>query len=391
MRVNDNSPELIDYSKKLDTKLRNQTIKKEAEIENVKQIYDKKIESAKIEGDNRYIESLKRNDNLLVGAAKDYEEKLNSYKEGLQKTQKTVEQEEAALKQNQANKLLNSEDQFRNAILDHNSNSLNQIKEVHHQSQENLRELTDTARSEKNHVENATRTEINSLASNYNQKGIDTERNFKENFNNNLQKHQEELNLQKVELKKMLDTNSAKGNLQVQEKTRVQTDELNYLEKHQKDLITQKQNDFKIRYENLVKEHDAILGELKGHFDADVQKMAMQTASQKKTIANRIDDRFYRIETLSPTVREGEKDYEVSLAIPEHEKDNVHLSAQGRSVKMTLTRKFSDSIEDSDGNIDKSTRSELFSKDFTSKDILNPKLISQKYENGVLTYKIQKL
>ena len=108
-------------------------------------------------------------------------------------------------------------------------------------------------------------------------------------------------------------------------------------------------------------------------------------------MTNKSDDQFYRIETLTPTVVENEKEYQVSLKVPEHEKENVHLSAHGRGVKMTLTRKFSDSIDQEDGSTSRSTRTELFSKEFPSKDILNPKVVSQKYEDGVLTYKISKL
>lgn len=79
------------------------------------------------------------------------------------------------------------------------------------------------------------------------------------------------------------------------------------------------------------------------------------------------------------------------MNIPEHEKENVHLSVHGRGVKMTLTRKFTDTLEDKDGSVNRSTRNELYSKEFPSKDILNPKLVAQKYEDGVLTYRIQKL
>jgi len=58
---------------------------------------------------------------------------------------------------------------------------------------------------------------------------------------------------------------------------------------------------------------------------------------------------------------------------------------------MTLTRKYTDSLDAEDGSNNKSTKTELYSKEFSTKEILNPKSITQKYENGVLTFKILKL
>ena len=119
--------------------------------------------------------------------------------------------------------------------------------------------------------------------------------------------------------------------------------------------------------------------------------MLEKNSSQKRVIANQNEDQFYRIETLNPTIVDSPKDFLVSLAVPEHEKENVHLSVHGRNVKMTLTRKYSEFIEAKDGTIDKSNRNELFSKEFPSKDLLNQKQVVQKYEDGILTFKIQKL
>lgn len=391
MKVNDNNSEILDYSKKLDSKLRDQTVKKETEIENLKKIYEKKIDATKIEGEDRYINSIKRNDDLLVGSSKDFEEKLNNYKENLQKTQKSIAQEENALRSDHSQKMESFKDQFQSNMHEQFQNASNNQEEVHTQTQNSLQTITDKARAEKNHLESSTRAEINALSSDYNQKGISTEREYRATLDNDLLSHQADINLQRTELKKVMDKTTEQNKRLETEKIQVQTAELNYLDNHQKDVLSQKQSDFKVRYENLVKEHESLLSELKTHFEADVKKMVEKNAGQKRIIANRADDQFYRVETLNPNITETEKEYRVSLAVPEHEKENVHLSVHGRGVKITLTRKFTDSVEDKDGSTNKSTRNELYSKEFPSKDILNSKLVVQKYENGVLTYKIQKL
>lgn len=391
MKVTDNNSDLQDYSKKLDNKLQNQTMKKETEIANLKKIYEKKIEATKTEGQDRYINSIQKNDDLLVGASKDFEEKLNNYKENLLKTQKDIAKEENNLKNDHLQKMESFKDQYQSNIHDQYQTASENQKFVQQQTQNSLYSITDNARALKNHLENSAGREINALSADYNRKGISTEREYRAALENDLRTHQADINLQRTELKKVMSKNTEQNKRLETEKIKVQTAELNYLDNHQKDILSQKQNDFKVRYENLVKEHDTLLTELKTHFEADVKKLALQFAGKKRVIANKGDDQFYRVETLHPTINENEKDYMVSLTVPEHEKEHVHLSVNGRGVKMTLTRKFTDSIEDQEGALNKSTRNELFSKEFSSKDILNPKLVTQKYENGVLTYKVQKL
>lgn len=391
MKVNDNNAELFDYSKKLDGQLREQKAKKEAEIEKIKKIYSDRIAATKIEGEDQYLHALKRNDDILIGASQDFEEKLKNYQNRLEKTQKGIEAHENIIKTDHADKMANLKLQFKNNLQDQFESAHEAQDAVGAQTQERLLSIGDKARAERNHLEKSTHNQFSSMASNYNQKGLSQENQYRTELENNLRSHQNELALQRDELNKTLEKNAQENKRLEAEKIRVQTDELNFLDKHQKEMIAQKQNDFKVRYESLVKEHDSILTRLKEAFHADVKKMAEDSSDQKRVIANRIDDQFYRVETLNPKVVDLEKELLVTLAVPEHEKENVHVSVNGRTVKLTLTRKFNDSINEKDGSLSRSSRSELFSKEIQCKDILNSKLVAQKYVDGVLSYKISKL
>ncbi|MDO9181844.1 MAG: Hsp20/alpha crystallin family protein, partial [Bacteriovorax sp.] len=364
---------------------------KEVEIDKVKEFYDKKVDATKVNGEDRYVNTLARNDQLLVGASKDYEEKLLSYNQNLLKTQKEITKEEMALKSDQAQKMESFRDQYQNNIKDQFQTAHNNEVSIQDQTQNNLKTIVEGSRNEQNHAQNLAKTKIDHLSQDFNQKGIAAERDFRATLGNDQSIHEAELKLQRSDLKKIMDKNNEQNKRVEQEKMKTQTAELNYLDNHQKDVILQKQNDFKVRYANMVKEHDSILHELKSHFEADMKKAAIDSSSKKRIIASKGNDQFYKVELLNPTLNENEKEFYVSLAVPEHEKENVHLSVSGRGVKLNLTRKFSDTVEDADGSSNKSTRNELFSKDFPSKDILNSKQVVQKYENGILTFKIQKL
>lgn len=391
MKVNPENTELQEYSKKLDGRLKNETKKKEAELKSVGELYQKKIESAKITGQDQYINSLNQNEELLISASHDYENKLKDYKENLGKTQTVLTQQEMSLKQDHMQKIENAKDQHRSNIDEQFRQAEDSQAEINADLKNNVQLITNKSAAEKAHVETNAQASVSALAREYSSKNASEERNYRNQLGQDVIMHQEALKSQQTELKNMADKTTEKNKRLVSEKINVQKGELNYLDNHQKDILTQKSNDFKVRYENIVKEHNLLLAELTNHFEVDVKKMVEQSAVKKKSISSKAEDSFYRIETLSPKIVETEKEFKVSLPVPEYERENVHLSVRGRGVKMTLTRRFADSFEEPDGSINRSTKNELFSREFPSKDLLNAKLVDQKYENGVLTYRIKKL
>lgn len=390
MKVNETSSGALEYNRNLDDKIRNISKTKEQEIERIKKIYDKKVEGAKAEGEDRYEASLKRNDEIIAGAGIQYEEKLKSYKENLDRTEKNVSQSELALKTDHAEKMKSLKEQFANNVEDEFYRANDTQRSVQDQMETSVQKIQNRSRSEQKHLETEARSYISALGSDYNQKITSEERDYRSRLLADNRTHEEALKNQKSELKAMLDKNMQQGKRLEAEKVQIQKEELTFLDKHQKDMIAQRNADFKVRYEKMVQEHEAILNNLKGHLEADMRNMVESISTQKRMIANKTEDPFYRVETLNPMMAETEKDITVSLKVPEYEKENVHLSVHGRDIKLTLTRKYTDSLESPDGSTNKSTRNELFSKEFMTKDILNPKQISQKYENGVLLFKIQK-
>lgn len=372
-------------------KLHEQTLKSENEIENIKRIYANKIEAAKTEGEDRYIKTLNRNDGQLIEANKNYEEKLVDLQDNLKHTEKTLANEEKELKNNQTYKLDNLKDQFRDNFEKQNEIVTDTLRSAHENAKLANQRIVNSARAEKDYLTMTSKGAVNSLANEYNQKQMENQRDYKINLDNELQSHHTELNHKKDELKNVLDKTTSENKKLEATKKQVQNLELSTLENRQKAALSQKQSDFKVRYENLVKEHESVLNQLKEHFESDKNKMTLENSIQKRTIANKMEDNFYRIESLNPKIVDNEKEYIVSLNVPEHEQENVHLIVHGRGVKMTLTRKFVDSVEASDGSTNKSSRSELFSKDFASKDLLDHKQIVQKYENGTLSFKVPKL
>ncbi|WP_127717634.1 Hsp20/alpha crystallin family protein [Halobacteriovorax sp. HLS] len=162
-------------------------------------------------------------------------------------------------------------------------------------------------------------------------------------------------------------------------------------ETHHKELLKQEDQSFKQKYDTIVKTHQDILDRVTNRFNNQVNSIVKDQMLYKSNITDKAKDDFYKVSSLNPTVKEGLKDYEVSIQVPVHEKENIRLTAQGRDVTLALTRKFTDEVKEENGEINRSRRSEVFTKKFKTSEILNSKDISQSYNEGVLTFKIAKL
>jgi HSP20 family molecular chaperone IbpA len=141
----------------------------------------------------------------------------------------------------------------------------------------------------------------------------------------------------------------------------------------------------------LSTEHQAILDTLTAKLNKTTQDAVTVNMKEQKAITDVASDPFYQVEILKPKMLEDEKNYYVHLEIAPHEKEDVHLMAHGREIRITLSKKYSSTMDDADGSVNRTSKTQLYSKEFPTKEILNSKQISQKYENGILSFKIAKL
>lgn len=385
-RLKDNE----DLLKRMNHGLERKIKSKEQEIKQIDSLYDRKVLAAKEEGEKDYLQGLERNQKRIVDESNVFEEKIQGYNEQLKKARETVSKEEEMLKGEHQTKLSALKSQLEDNFQDQYLNTLNSQQEIQSSTQDAVKEIASKAKLEKMTTESNAQYEINALSADLNQKASNNEKDFRNKLENDVRAHKAEVSRQQDELKKLMTMDAEKNKRLSDEKNRVNKDQLTFQDKHQQEMLRQREADFKIRYEKMVKEHDEILKHLSESFSADVKKMVEKTSTDKRRIEDKTNDPFYRVDKLNPTMKEGPSEVLVSLPVAEYEKENVHLSAQGRNIKITLSRKYTDSISAPEGGIDRSTRSELFSKEFNAIDLLSPKDIAQNYENGVLTFKIKK-
>ncbi|MEA9358122.1 hypothetical protein SHI21_17950 [Bacteriovorax sp. PP10] len=379
-----------DLYKRMNKSIEKKIESKQQEIKNLDTLYDKKIEIARVEGEDQYIQALDRNNQRMISDSGVYEDKIKGYQDKLKQVQNTVAKEELNLKTSEKQKLTDLKAQLEENFEEQYSNTQENQRAIAESTQAAVKEITAKSKSEKTILEGNAQYEINALASGFNQKAADSEKDFRTKLDSDVRIHNAEVNTQKEELKKLMTMDMEKNKRLSNEQNRVNQDQLTYQETHQKDMLAQREKDFKVRYENMVKEHDTILKTLSAKFEADAQRVTASTSTDKKILNDKATDPFYRVDKLNPKLTEDLKTVTVSVPVAEYEKENIHLSTQGRSVKITLSRKYTDSLNGEDGSLNRSTRSELFSKELNTVDLLSPKNITQNYSDGILTFKINK-
>jgi HSP20 family molecular chaperone IbpA len=380
-----------DSVKNMDDQIRRKINLKENELESINKIYEKKVEAANIEGDQKYVDALDRNKQKIIRANHEYEDKLKFYQSSLLDKKNIIELEEnKALdltKDKQHNLKVQSEEKYSKIY----NNARENEETLFEKSRNDSKQLEQNAHHDKALQEGRSKVELQSFASNLIQNTREQEENLKKQSDN------EQLNMEHLLLQNKMDTQTRLSENKIingrieKEQTRVQEEQIKYIDQHQADLIKQKQTDFQIRYNQLCSEHDTVLSELTAKLNKSTAEAISANVKDKKTLSDREDDPFYQIEMLKPTFSEDTKNYYVHLEVPQHEKEDVHLMAHGREIRLTMSKKYNASIEGEDGSQNRTAKTQLYSKEFPTKEIMNQKLISQKYEDGILSFKIGKL
>ena len=391
MKVNNEVQQSKEYLSKLNSGLRDRITLKEKEIEDINALYDRKIQNQKDVNEEKYLSTLDQSQQKIAAVAKDYETKLEEYRTNLEQTKNKLADEENNLKTNQQitlhNAKVNGEERYNEIFKNFDENQSQMLFENNNK----LNILDAQTKNEISRMKSRSQYDISKLEHAQNIDLSKRQNEFELRTDGLLKDQNNQLRLQEDQFKETFQKQNQEQKRLADEKTRIYSDRITYMDKFHQNLMTQKENDFKIKYQNIVKQHEEVLKDIQNKFDEEVRNLQNTTAKEKANITNKSDDDFYRIKTLNPRVSDLGKEVLIELPAPEHEWENVHLSVQGRNVKMTVGRKYSDEATDDSGNRNKSSRSELFSREFMVKDLLNPKALTQKYEDGIVKFKIAKL
>jgi len=145
------------------------------------------------------------------------------------------------------------------------------------------------------------------------------------------------------------------------------------------DKYSQNQKQYKSEADNLDNRFNNLMNDMKNRYSQEL-----------KRTDERLEDQFYQFSELRPTWRETEKGVEVKVKVPEYSKQDLQLSINKKEVVLHFNRRYSDHNKSLEGVENRLSKVETYSSRIKTGILLDPKKITTNYENGVMTYLIEK-
>jgi HSP20 family molecular chaperone IbpA len=132
-------------------------------------------------------------------------------------------------------------------------------------------------------------------------------------------------------------------------------------------------------YKTLEEKNKKLVTDLKENLTKEITKTA-----------NRLDDPFYKFEKLKPTLKHFEDRVEISVEVPDHSKQDLQLTTNGKEAVLNFNRRYADASKDESGAINKINKVESFTTRLRTDYHLDAKSVKATYDDGVMTYVIKK-
>ncbi|GEM_PF-4297241 len=385
----------LSFSKKqlerLNDSQRNLIASREKEIESLDKMYDERKYNERLNGETELLDIRDQNEAEIAEQLVQKQERLSNIKMSFDDSKKKLDKEQEKLNKFNQEKIKDLNSTYENKYNDTFEKVNSIAADINTNTQDTLRRL------ESEHLERVSQTTFQNKIQ-ADEKSIENDRKLlnQERVHQIQQKSAEKdyarknANIVMEHEKELIDQNY-KLKAQRKELENIQMAEMQNMTAQHKDILLQEDKSFKEKYNSISKEHQSVLDRIKNKFTNQINSLVNSQMKFKANIENKDENGFYTITALDPTITKLEGAYEINLEVPEYEKENVRLTAQGRSLSITLTRKFSDSVESEDGTKNQSSRSEVFSKKIPTEELLNSKEVTQSYNDGVLTFKVATL
>tara|TARA_Y100000591_G_C21837253_1_gene703307 strand:- start:505 stop:1680 length:1176 start_codon:yes stop_codon:yes gene_type:complete len=360
------------------------------EVKNIKDYYDKAVSTTKTDGEKRYYEAKLKNESKLDQAyregLKNFEEKQGVFEGDLEKVKDAFETKKKLYQ----NRLRELNRRFNIKLLDRNEYAediLSKIDGEHREAILNLEEVSSRELAE------AEMRALKRIKSNQLRNRIKMERqknDFMKKMGDEGLLLDEKLKNERLKSKKNLDDLVRLQDIKRQQAVKRHHEILETKKDQHAEKIKSEDKSFKQKFSILKENHQEVLDRVKKLFDKQKMELIKSHSKIKQTLDNKHEDDFYHVKVIEPKLIDNEKEYLLYIKVPPHEKETTHVAARNRKINITVARRFEDRVQNDDGTIDKSRKSEIFGKTIYTDDLMDHNGITQKYENGHLIFKILK-
>lgn len=226
---------------------------------------------------------------------------------------------------------------------------------------------------------------------NYNQKKINQQRNeFNLRYSEDSKNYEKIKNDQDNQFKKERMSTNQRQQIELQKLTDTHNAHIEQKDDHYRKGLKDQDLFFEKKYETQLARHNEDFKALEEKNKDVIEKLKSNLTGQITHIASKNDDPFYKFEALAPRLKQTETGVEISLEVPEHSKEAVTLSFNGKEAIISMNRRYSDANKTHDGTINKVNKVETFTTRIQTPEILDPKSVKSNYADGVMTFSVKK-
>lgn len=378
------------YLKELIGKQRREIVLREQELDNIQTIYNKKADQERLVGEEKLLDIHDRNQAEMIEATKQREEKLANLKEEYQKTQQTLQKQEDTLKKQHVRRVENVQDAHMIKTRDLFDEAQEQVKEINLRNNNKIQDVYSKTNRELGKIRHKSQIAIDKAAYENDLRVTQAQNGQADAMKKSQERFEIANRRQEMEHKNALDNQILKNQTEFKVRERIHKDRTEATEKHYDELMKGEKLAFESKYKTMIKEHQEVLDRLKTAFDQRMKDMIKGFSDLKTSKAEKYQDEFYTLDKLSPRVREDQKFYYIEIDTPPHEKENYHITAHGRNIKLMFNRRSEERLDEPNGGVQTSKKSETLRKEFKVAEIVDDRKLKVNYEDGVLSYRLPK-
>jgi hypothetical protein len=147
---------------------------------------------------------------------------------------------------------------------------------------------------------------------------------------------------------------------------------------------------FEKKFAGQLKTHQKSLADLEAKNQKVVEDLKASLTKELTKTAARNGDPFYKFEALNPTLTQHPDRVEIRVAVPDHSKQDLQLTVNGKEAVVLFNRRYADASRTNDGVINKVNKVETFTTRLQTGSILDARSLKSSYDDGVMTYVIKK-
>jgi HSP20 family molecular chaperone IbpA len=377
-------------NKDLEAQKTRQVEKRQAELKKIDDKYEIQQQAIKDHADKRITELRDENHKELLSELENKEQKLGTMKNSLKETENIILQQKEKLTKDLQNsrdeKSLNHEMRMKDMSARHDSQTRD-VNEKFAKEQQSLNVETqrELARQQLKNFKAS-----NKVRMEYDKKLSDDSKNFtNQKFSQELQ-NSSVLSQQKNEFQNEFRIRESTHNEKYAQQQIRHNHERETSRQQNDQLKVMDQKDHEHRYQVQLATQADQLKNLDAQAKHEIEKIKLDISKNKQYVETRAQDPFYNGTILKPKITDKQDHYLIQMELPSHEAPLVNLAAKDRNLKLNFNRLTDHQIKLEDGSINKTKKSESVVKEFTVADIVNPKKVERTYQDGVLTYKIEK-